>query len=323
VSAELARRSGRAFQGYAVPMGFEQRVDIVSTGLPSAGPGSNIIATDLRASEFIDILREQLVVRRLGARVLTGLTGNVAIPRLKQSATSYWFAENAAITASDVQLDQVTLSPKHCGALVEFSRNMLLQSSPDIEQLLRMDFAAVLARAIDRAAIAGGGSDEPSGVLDTQGIGDVSAGAAGGAVTLAVLAEVLSKVEQANAASGSLAWLTNFKVLAELRTTPKVASTDSVMLMDGATLMGYPVAVSSLVPDTLDEGASGSVLSALIFGDWSQLILGFWSELDVLVNPYESTAYTKGNVQVRGITTVDVAVRQPAAFSACKELTTA
>lgn len=320
LSQETARRSGRTFEGYAVPMTvFEQRV--VTTALPSGGPGSNIISTDYRPGEFIDRLRAALVIRRLGARVLSGLVGNVAIPRLKVSATGAWVAENAALSASDVEVEQVTLSPKHVGALTEYSRNMLMQSSPDIEELLRDDFAKVLARAIDAAAIKGGGSSEPVGILATSGIGDVAMGTNGGAPTWAKIIDLIAEVETVDATGQG--FLTNFKVLKKARQTQKVTSTDSVMIMnDRDTLAGYPVVASSLVPSTLTKGTSSGVCSALIFGDFSDVLLGYWSELDVLVNPYESTAYTKGNVQIRAFATCDVKLRQPASFAAMKDLTT-
>jgi HK97 family phage major capsid protein/HK97 family phage prohead protease len=320
LSAEIAKRAGRPFQGFAVPLSvFEERV--VTTTLPAPGPGSNIIATDLRGDQFIDRLRAALVIRRLGAIVLTGLVGNVALPRLKASATSYWFADNSPITASDVQLDQVTLSPKHVGTLTEFSRNMLLQSTPDIEEILRNDFAAVIARAIDTVAITGGGTNEPVGILATSGIGDVPVGTNGGPPTWALLNALTAVVEQADATPS--AFLSNFKVAAKLRGTVKLAGgTDSTMLLEGDTLLGYPISFTSLVPSNLTKGTSTGVCSALIFGNFSDLLLGFWSELDVLVNPYESTAYPKGNVQVRAICTVDIGIRHAASFGAIKDLTT-
>jgi HK97 family phage major capsid protein len=140
VSRELERRAGRPSQGMLVPTKvFEKR--IVTTVTPAGGPGANVIATDWRGDQFIDRLRETMAVRRLGARVLSGLVGNVDIPRLKASGTAYWVAENQAITVSDPQFDKVSLTPKHVGVLTEVSRNMLLQSSPDIEDILRDDFA--------------------------------------------------------------------------------------------------------------------------------------------------------------------------------------
>ncbi|RYG08504.1 MAG: phage major capsid protein, partial [Burkholderiales bacterium] len=173
ISQELARRSGRAFSGIAVPTQvFEERV--MTTALPAPGPGSNIIATDYRGDQFIDRLRNAIKVRQLGATVLSNLVGNVDIPRLKGSVTTGWVAENAALTASDAQFEKISLSPKHVGALAEYSRNMLQQASPDVEQLLRRDMAGMLGEAVDLAAINGSGaSNQPLGILGTSGIGSV------------------------------------------------------------------------------------------------------------------------------------------------------
>jgi len=117
---------------------------------------------------------------------------------------------------------------------------------------------------------------------------------------------------------------TNAKSVSKMRRTLRTtADTASTFIMEGpAQLAGYPLASSQNVPSTLTKGTSSGVCSALIFGDWSQLMLGFWSELDILVNPYESTAYSKGNVQVRAMATADVAIRHPAAFAATVDLTT-
>jgi HK97 family phage major capsid protein len=308
LSGEIARRSGRTFEGIAIPAAvFEQRV--LTTAAPGGGPGSNIISTDYLGAQFIDKLRAALVTRRLGARILSGLVGNVAIPRLKVSATTGWVAENAALSASDPQFDQVTLAPKHAGGIVEFSRNMLLQSSPDIEDLLRNDFAVVLARAIDSAAIKGGGSNEPVGIISTANVANVSMTAP----TWTTVLQMIEAVEGADALDGSLGWAGNSHVTRKLRSTAKVSSTDSVMIMQSPTeLAGYPYISSSLVP--LD-GNSPTDKTSVIFGNWADLLIGFWSEFDFLVNPFESTAYTKGNVQVRAMATCDVKLRHVESFA--------
>jgi HK97 family phage major capsid protein len=325
ISRELERRNGRSSEGVLCPMSvFEKRV--VTTGLPAGGPGSNIIGIDFRPDQFIDILRVQMKVQALGARVLSGLVGNVAIPRLKASATGYWVAENSAITASDQQFDQVTLSPKHVGALTEVSRNMILQSTPDIEQILRDDFAALLARALDAVAIQGGGANQPTGILATSGVTDVPGGANGLAPTWANIIALVTAVGNANALTGSLGFLTNSPVLGKLANTLRsTADTSSNFIVSdpGATeLAGYPLAISNNVPSNLTKGTSTGVCSAIIFGNWSDLLIGYWSAFDLLVNPFESTAYPKGNVQTRGMLTADIAVRQPKAFAKTADVLT-
>ena len=235
---------------------------------------------------------------------------------------SGWVAENAALSFSDFEHDPVTLSPRHTGCITEFSRNLLMQSSPDIEDLLRSDFAKQLAQAIDAVAIKGGGSNEPTGILATSGIGAVSLGTPdGGAPTWAAIISVIAEVEIDNA-MGS-AFLTNSKAVKKMRSTAKVSSTDSVMIQESPNeLAGYPLASTNLVPSNLVEGSSGATLSALIFGDFADLLIGYWSELDILVNPFESTAYSKGNVQVRGMATCDVKLRHPESFAAIQDMIT-
>jgi HK97 family phage major capsid protein len=171
LSNEIARRAGRPFSGIAVPMQvFHQPIEkrvITSESNTAVSGGGELIGTDLMGGMYIDALRAALVIRALGATVLADLRSNVDIPKLNTSATAGWIAENSAITPSDQDFASVQLRPKHVGAITEFSRNMLLQSTPDIETLIRGDFAAVLAREIDKAAINGGGTNEPTGIMAT------------------------------------------------------------------------------------------------------------------------------------------------------------
>jgi len=325
ISTELAQRSGRAAQGTLVPMTvFEKRV--VTTALPAGGPGSNIIATDLLGGQFIDILRVSMRVRQLGARVLSNLVGNVDIPRLKASAASAWVAENSAISASDTQFDKISLTPKHVGVITEVSRNMVMQSSPDVEQILRDDFAQLLAAALDAAAIQGGGTNQPTGILATTGIGDVSSGTTGGVITYPNVVSLITSVAGANALTGSLGFLTNSKVIGKAATTLKSSAdtSSSFIIPDpgAGTLAGYPLQISENVPSNLTK-STGTNLSALIFGNWSDLLIGYWSEFDLLINPFESTAFSKGNILLRGMLTADIAIRQVKSFAAMKDLNTA
>lgn len=305
ISQELARRSGTPFKGIAVPMQvFEKRVVTGTTG-------ATAIATDHLGAQYIDMLRAKLVVSKLGARVLNGLVGDVSIPRLAGSATAGWVADNAALSASDITLDGVTMTPKHVGCLTEFSRNMLLQSSPDIEQMLRGDFASVLAREVDRAAIVGGGSNEPVGILSLGSNLDTTVSLAtptwGGVLSLIEAVELSDAV-----GTGFVTTPTGVRIL---RSTAKIDSTDAQTIMDSPNMLaGYACASTTLVP-------SDSSGERIIFGNWNDLLLGYWSAFDLLVNPYETTAYSKGNVQVRGMLTMDVAVRHYESFAAAVDLT--
>ncbi|MBB35395.1 MAG: phage major capsid protein [Hirschia sp.] len=304
IQTELAKRAGRPAEGVYIPTEvFETRVLTTSTG-------SELVPTDHRPDQYISALTAASVVRGLGARVLNGLVGNLSIPRETDSPAIGWVAENAALSSDDADFDSITLSPKHAGALSEFSRNMLLQASPDVEALLRQMLARNLALAIDRAAIKGGGTNEPVGILSTSGIQTIAAPdsifeAVADAVTLA----------DAENVGGSRAILT----------TPEIRKLAALALDVngrpqgvGTIFHNVPTTFSNLVPKTLGAGAE----HGLIYGDWSELLIGIWSEVDILVNPFESTAYSKGNVSIRAMGTVDVAVRHKKAFVSVEDLAT-
>lgn len=304
VQVELAKRAGRAPQGIYIPAeALEVRVLTTSTG-------SELVPTDHRADLYIPALVASSVVRGLGARVLSGLTGNVTIPRETDSPAVGWTSENAPLSSDGADFDALTLSPKHAGALSEWSRSMLLQASPDVEALLRQMLARNLALAIDRAAIRGGGSNEPVGVLATSGILTVTSPAS----IFEGIAEAIAKADIANVGAARRAILTT----PEIRRTASLAR-DVVNrpVGLGTVFHGEPVQFSNQVPKTLGGGAE----HGLIYGDWSELLIGVWSEIDILVNPFESMAYSKGNVSIRAMATVDVAVRHKAAFVSVEDVT--
>jgi HK97 family phage major capsid protein len=272
---------------------------------------------------YIPPLYANSVLPSIGATFLTGLVGNVDIPK-GGSATAYWLAtETTDITGSTPATASVTMSPKTVGALVDLSRTLLLQSSPVADQLVRQDLVNVLSRALDVAAINGSGlSGQPTGILGTSGIGAVALGAAGDAPTWASIINLMREVEVDNIA-GNFKWLTNPKVVAKLRQTPKVSSTDSVMIMNemAETLVGYPVFVSNSVPSNLTK-TTGTALSALIYGDFSNLFVGNWGILEVDTTNSDGTKFQSGQITVRALQTVDIAVRYPEAFSAIKDMVT-
>jgi HK97 family phage major capsid protein len=303
---ETERRTGRKAQGFFIPMAaIETRVSTTSSA-------SDIVPTDHRPDQYISPLRNALLARRLGVRVLSGLTGNISIPKYGTGLSVGWVAENAALTPSDMSFDSVTLAPKHAGGLTELSRQLLQQSSPDVEQLVRDDLAAMIAQAIDSALINGGGANEPTGVIASVGTtGGVQAG------TLSTLswATVLAMIEQAELYNASVSsWLTHPEVATKLRGTLKTSGLPGY-LMEGGRMAERPVYVTNQVP------AASTSDGTIILGDWSQAMLGIWSEIDILVNPFESTAYTKGNVMVRAMSTVDVALRHPEAFIVADDVT--
>lgn len=332
VSDELARRNGRPPRGIYFNMGVqgaaEQRV--LSTFGPPGGPGSNLIQTTL-APTVQDRLRQKVLVRKMGASVMTGMVGNFALPRLDASAQVQWIPEGGSITPTDPAFDQVLFTPKHCGGIVSLSRNMLMQPSYDMTTLVEDDLAKQLAIALDTAALAGTGVNDPLGLLTAgSGINMISAlpmeagqtvSPNGNAISWESVVSLIKAVDVANALDGSLGFITNGRAVASMRTTPKVGSdTIGNFIMPAADeLAGYPLGSTQIIPNTLTAG-TGTGLSALIFGDWAMLVIAFWSELDILLNPYDPSVYPSGGLLVRCMMTATTNTRQPKAFAALTDI---
>jgi HK97 family phage major capsid protein/HK97 family phage prohead protease len=295
-SDAAAAKLGRQSRGITVPQDVLRRDLNVGT----ASAGGNLVATELDAGSFIDLLRNASALDQAGATVLTGLTGNVAIPRQSGAATAYWVAESGSPTESQQTVDQVSLVPRTCAAFTDYSRKLMLQSSIDVENMVRSDLARVIALKIDYAGLYGtGASNEPLGLKNTTGIGTEDFAAA--TPTFAEVVALESDVAGSNALLGTPVYLMNAAMRGGLKTKAKDAGS-GLFVMEGDLVNGYRGVLSNQV-------ASGD----LWFGNFADLIIGYFSGLDLMVDPY--THSTSGTVRVVAMQDVDIAVRHPESFS--------
>jgi HK97 family phage major capsid protein len=310
-SEAAAKVMGRAAQGVYLPSDVQKRDLVVGT----ATAGGNLVQTDVLVGSFIDALRNAMVIDRLGTRMLTGLVGNVAIPRQTGGATIYWVAENTAPTESQQSIGQVTMSPKTAGGFTDIGRTLMNQTSLDVENFVLNDLAVNLGLGIQQAAINGSGaSNQPSGLL-TRITASVIGGTNGLAPTWQHMIDLETNVAVANADVGSMAYLVNAKVRGKLKSTQKFASTNGMPIWDsGATpINGYNAAVTNAVPSNLVKGSSGSTCSAIIFGNFSDLMIGMWGGVDLIRDPYANS--TTGGVRIVALQDVDVNVRNVESFA--------
>jgi HK97 family phage major capsid protein/HK97 family phage prohead protease len=312
-----ARNQGLGMRGQlTLPtcwLNFSRR-DLTATGGSNGDQGGVTVATQL--GSFIDLLYAKMVLRGLGAQFLTGLVGNLDLPKMATGATPVKKTENEAATEASPTFTKVSLTPNRLPTFVEVSKQLLAQSSYSVEQMVRNDIATALALGMEAGAIYGGGTSEGLGILSTPSIGSVAGGTHGAAPTWANIVALETAVSVANADIGNLSYLTNSKVRGKLKSTAKVASTDSMMIWgEGAMpLNGYGAAVTNQVPSTLEKGSSGAVCSAIIFGNFSDLLIGQWGGIDIQVNPYIKD--TEGLVRITAECYYDTAVRRAASFSA-------
>jgi HK97 family phage major capsid protein len=322
ISHELRNRPGRAFQGFPCPIeALSLRADYarkletrqeITTVLPATGPGGNLIAQVLDASRYVDALRARTVVRQAGAQVISGVVGNLNIPRMKQFGQVQWFNEGDTILKTDESFDQVSFLPRHCGAISTYSRNLLLQATPDVEMIIRDDLSRLLALDMDRVALVGTGQGaEPLGIINNPACGTIAA----------TVYAYQNQVDLRALLTGKNVPLESVGFIGNSQNDAWALSTLDAMarpLGKGLVYLGYPDYVSN-VCTFAGLPAGTPVLPAaanpLICGAWSDMIITFWSELDILPNATADSVYSTGAVMVRALMTADVNLRHPESFS--------
>ena len=321
IQQELSRVNGRESQGIFVPdTGWAKR-DYTKG---SSTAGAKLVGVEHLSDRFIDVLRARLVVAEMGATFLPGLQSDITIPRRSAGGTAYFVAEAGSVTESTGTFDQVSMSPKVMGAFSQFSYLMQLQATPEIEELIRQDFIALLAQKLDQVAINGGGSNEPSGIIQTSGIGSVAIATNGGAITLDKMLDLKQSVAIDNADLPTAGFLTNTKVENALSKLKDGNSAYHLSPYGGEIgqqqLASRRMMISNNVPSNLTKGSSSGVCSAAIYGNFSDLLIGLFGSLELLTDPY--TQFQSGGVGVRALQGVDVSVRHPESFGAILDITT-
>ena len=298
-SQEAAKRSGIDPRGLYLPMdvmrSWNQR-DL------NTSDDSAMVAEAYRGGDFIDVLRNASSVMQAGATMLTGLQGDVKIPKKTAASSAGWIAsEGGASSESEPTFGQVTMSPKTIGAFTDITRLMMMQSSLDIENLVRNDLSTGIALAIDDGALEGSGaSGQPTGIKNTSGINAPTA-FAGVNPTFAEVVAMETAVAEDNALLGNLAYILNASMAGALKTTVKDAGSGQFVLQGGE-MNGYRAIVSNQV-----------TAGDLYFGNFADCLIGMYGGLDITVDPY--TASTSGTVRIVALQTVDVAVRHAVSFA--------
>jgi HK97 family phage major capsid protein len=298
-SRAAAEQYGRSAQGVMLP------ADVLRNWKRdlNATDEASLFTDDFRGGEFIDVLRNSSSVMQAGARILNGLSGDVKIPKKATAAASSWVTEGNPVSESEMTVSSVSMTPRHLGAFTDTTRQLLQQSSLSVEALIRDDLAQAIALAIDLGALQGDGTGgAPTGIKSTSGINTVDFGTAPVLVpSFAQVVEMETKVAEDNALRGSLGYIMNAAMVGALKTTEKATGTAQFVVEPGGTVNGYRAIVSN-------QAASGDAY----FGNFDDLLVGFWSGLDILVDPYAGA--TSGNVRIIAMQTCDVAVRHAVSF---------
>ena len=307
MSDACAQRIKKTPQGFFIPNEVATRgLDgIARNGKRNLTAGSNAaggftVGTNVLGGNLIELLRNKTVTDKVGVTRLDGLVGNAAIPRISGGATTYWLPENGTATESDQAFGQVVLTPHRCVADTAYSKELLMQSSVDVEAFVRDDLARVLAIAIDLAALAGtGNAGQPLGILNTSGL--ATSVTFGAAATWPKVVSFETNVATSNADDGALAYVTSPGSRGKWKGIARFTNTGMPIWADDNTVNGYPAYATNQVPS-----------DKVIFGNWRDLVIASWAGIDVVVDPY--SLKKQGLIEVTVTIWTDIGIRHTVSF---------
>ena len=315
-SEEAQKQHSRSAAGVIIPHDvITSRPRAAAAGTLAAGGA--LVGTDRLDGSFVELVRQRSAFISAGATVLSGLQGNVEIGRQTGKSTYYFVGEDVDVTASDLTFGLINMTPKTIGARVPVSRRLMIQSSPDIETLVRNDIINEITLGVDYVTGYGtGSSSQPLGLASTTGIGSVTMSAGttinfstqqgGGSGLVGVWGDYVNletAISNANLDIGAMRYVMNSAMRGGCKQVLRASAAGSDYIMtDAGTINGYPVNVSNQIQQ-----------NDVFFGNFSELLVGFWSGIDLVVDPYTNSA--KGQVIFTAFQDFDVAARRANSFA--------
>jgi HK97 family phage prohead protease len=295
---ECSRATGRNTQGIIVPSDV---LNSYKRDLNSVDE-SDLFGDDYRGGDFIDVLRNKSSVMAAGATVLSGLSGDVKIPKKATAASASWVGEGSPVSESEMTVGSISLTPKTVGAFTDVTTQLLAQSSLSVENLIRDDLAQAIAIAMDKAALEGtGAAGQPTGILNTAGVNQVANFSAANPTFTEIIGLETALAED-NALMGNLSYILPASMYGALKGTEKASGTAQFVVEPGGTINGYNAIVSN-------QATAGN----LYFGNFSDVLVGLFSGLELVVDPYSNAP--SGLIRITARQMMDVAVRHAQSFA--------
>lgn len=315
IGKEEMLRNGLPVNGYAIPSSLLR----ASSGQNATTDADGGYLKETSGVKYIEALKKQLILTDAGATFLGDLVGTIPIVT-DGNFTAGWGAEGDEATITKITFTKATMTPHRCYVAASISKDLLRQTSVDVENIVWMKLIQAHAQLIETAAINGSGNNnQPTGILNTSGIGAVAGGTNGAAISWANIVKLETEVDVDDAIGDKMAYITNSKVIGNLKTIEKSTNTARFLLDDNKMLNGYPCRRSNNIPSTLTKGTSSGVCSAMIFGNFADLWIGSWGGIDIVVDPYTSAKKAEINLVLNAWN--DVKVVRAESFAAIKDIT--
>jgi HK97 family phage major capsid protein/HK97 family phage prohead protease len=272
------------------------------SGLGESVTGAGLVGTTHRGDMYVEILRSKLAVKE--AQFLTGLVGNVSIPAQTSESGADWVSDvNADAVNTNPTVGSITLTPKKISAVATVQKDLLLSGNPDAIALVMNDLISAVDRRLDLTILKGRAASPA-----VQGVGTATG------VKVVTLSEGVAKATYQDFLKYG-AFVDQY----EMNGTPRfIMSSADRQILKGISKdagSGRYICEDNMI-DGYEVGICGKLATGEIyFGDWSQILVGNWGGLEVIVNPWRLTG---GKVEVTVNLYADIAVRNPQGFVTTK-----
>ena len=282
------RKAGLSYAGQ-----IQLRADVVAG---TATQGAELVATD--KAPIVEAIKNNLVLTEAGATYMTNLVGNVSIPTYDGSSCT-WADEVAAATDGAGTFGEVELSPKRLTCFVDISKQMLNQSSSDVEAMLRSDIVNAISQKLESTILGDGAgtTNTPAGIFNTvtptAGVKDYAG---------------VLKMEEAfeGKTYGNKVWIVSPSVKSALKAKDKGTDTGNYLIQNGE-MDGYRVICSANVAK-----------DHFVFGDFSDLVIAQWGSIDLTVDPYSQA--TNGKIRLVVNAYFDAKLRRTSSVATAKTI---
>jgi len=192
--------------------------------------------------------------------------------------TGYWRAENAAITESDAEFSLVKLKAEVLAALVRLSVEVV-EDAPNFSNVIQKAISSALALELDRALLLGDGLGKPLGVFDTVGVGEISMGVNGAALTSY---DPFSQAVEAIQTANGVATATIYNARTSGALDRLKSAIDAQPLIPPASFQNLTRLVSNQIPNDQVHGSATNASCAFV-GGFDNVWIGMRKQLIVEV----------------------------------------
>ncbi len=238
------------------------------------------VVIDEDQQEMLFPLQPYLVLQQAGARVMTGLRGNIYWPKFSNMDVK-WAAENATAEDAGGEYSKGTeYSPNRLTAKVEISEQLLIQENRNVEADIRRQIAIAIAQKLESTAF----SKDAHADNVPDGMFKDGVATSGGTMSWANIVALEEAADLKNALYGNLAYILHPKLVYLAKTKVKDASGAGGFIFTGngnGELNGYRAFRTTNIPGELNTDEYG-----IIFGNWSDYFIGQWGSLEIKLDPY-------------------------------------